>query len=193
MTLKRIGLLIVLLAGVWAWYNWIWTPRESERINALPQVVEELPASEEESEEVEEPKPTDENKQIKELNLPSPKIEDVSREELKVPKEVVQRAGRFHWLMHLSGPEVEKEAVLHEIGKISRPEIVQLFRELGYQPGRKEQLWDVILVGALEKDGDSWIIGTLAQVDREETMIYMSLKKGEDGKWIIWDLLPNPS
>lgn len=186
--MKRIALLIVLLVGVYAWYNWIWNYKGEETEFLSPS--EEAPSFEEEQKPDQDRNPQEPDK----LDLTAPRIKDVTgRKGLKPPNEVIQKAGRFHWLIHLSGPEIETETVLQEIDGISRPEITQTLREMEYEPGQGKQVWGIILVGAISEENDIWTVNTVAQVDGKPTSLYLKLKKGGDGEWIVWDLLESLS
>lgn len=188
--MKRIALLIVLLAGVYAWYNWIWTYKGEE--------TESFSSSEETPSEEEQKPDQDRNPQKPDkpdkLDLTPPQIKDVTGQKgLKPPNEVIQKAARFHWLIHFSGPEIETETILQEIDEISRPEITQTLREMDYEQGQEKQVWGVILVGAISEENGIWTVNTVAQVDGKPTSLYLKLKKGRDGEWIVWDLLESLS
>jgi len=186
--MKRIVILIGLLIGIFVWYQ-IWTPQKSENQPTIPKEEEKQtqkapkhdPSEQEEASE----------KRSEKLNLTPPKIQDVTGGKLKPPAQVVETAGRFHWLIHLSGP-MKTQAVLQELEKISRPEIMEVLRE-EYTVENEEQIWDTILVGAIKKEKGLWKVQTVAQINQQPTTLYMTLKKGGDGKWKVWELSENPS
>lgn len=184
---KKIILLIVLLAGVYAWYHWIWTPRESE-YEKLTETIEDTEEREIEADDL------PESEEVEKLDLPSPVIKGMKgREDRTAPAGAVQAAGRFHWLLLLSGPNIETESVLAEIKKIARPEILHILDEVGFYTDSKKQMWDTILVGPIKKESDGfWLLNTVAQIDGKQTTLYLRVGKDGDGEWKVWELLEDP-
>lgn len=109
----------------------------------------------------------------------------------KAPIEVYNTAFRFHWLLYLSGPEVTTEIINSELKKVTSSKLMRKIEENINVDRNTEQKWGSIMVSAVRKHGDAWMMNTVAIIDDQQTTLYLEIKKGEY-KWKVMRISDDP-
>lgn len=116
----------------------------------------------------------------KPLSIKPPKIQVHSENMRPEEREAAMVAARFHWLMTLSN--VDSDAVIYELQKITTPELFQEIRPR-FEVPKKKQRWKKIDVYRVQSI-DGVEMNTIAEVNGEELWLYERLVK-EGGQWKV--------
>lgn len=194
---------VVLFTLLWValgvgWYFLFWAPDEPE----VPAAQEKEQQEPRKAADSRPPSSTTQSDQPSSDSEPVPKpsesmperqppIKIIENGKLKPSKDMAENAARFHWLLHVSGPGIQEDAFLYELQQVTDPTLFEQMKKrvhIEEQP----QKWKSIMVSAIRKEKNGWVLNTTALVDGEQTSFYLKMEEGEGGKWMVKELLQNP-